>query len=181
MVGKWRTLSSEKIADLKIFDAYEKVRENPATGAQGKFVALDSADWVNIVPVTSAGNIVMVEQYRHGTDSIVLELPGGLANRGEEPSIAAARECAEETGYGSAEAPVYTGYCLPNPAFLNNKCTSFAWFDCKPLAGQTLDEHEIIDIHEFTPGQIKSMIEKGEINHGVILTAFFFFFNKFKL
>ena len=58
---------------------------------------------VVLVPVTDAGELVLVEQYRIPVKSRVMELPAGLAgdtgDRDEELKTAAQRELLEETGY----------------------------------------------------------------------------------
>ena len=58
---------------------------------------------VVLVPVTDAGELVLVEQYRIPVKSRVIELPAGLAgdtgDRDENLKTAAQRELLEETGY----------------------------------------------------------------------------------
>ena len=176
LIAKWKTLGEEKAADLKIFEAYFKERLNPNTGQRGKFVVLDSNDWVNIIPVTSEGKIVMVQQYRHGTDEITLELPGGFVNSGEEPLQGAMRECVEETGYEGENDAIFLGKNRPNPAYQSNTCHTYLWKNCTLKHEQNLDGHEDINILEFTEDQIRSLIAEGKIDHCVILTAFFFYF-----
>ncbi|MBX3044195.1 MAG: NUDIX hydrolase [Candidatus Kapabacteria bacterium] len=179
LVEIWQTLEDRFVSDLKIFRVRMKRRLNPLTKTDSEFVVLDSPNWVNIIPITTEGKIVMVEQYRHGTDNITLELPGGMAETSEDFSDAAMRECIEETGYLGIGKAEKIGEVLPNPAFLNNKCTTFVWKDCKREFQQNLDHNEIINIKEFSIGEVKSMIQSGKINHAIILNAFFFFFLKY--
>ena len=128
MITKWETIESKKTADLFIFDAYNKKRKNPKSGEIGNFTVLESPNWVNIIPVTSDNKIILIEQYRHGTDSVTIEIPGGLIERDEDTQIAGMRECTEETGFSSKELPILTGVSYPNPAYQSNKCFSYAWF-----------------------------------------------------
>ena len=181
MIVKWNTLESRLKEDLRIFKATEKTRVNPVTGDKGHFTVLESSGWVNVIPITADNKIILVEQYRHGSDSVTLEIPGGLIEPNEEPIKAAMRECTEETGYHSSEIPVLTGVSLPNPAFLNNHCYSYAWFGCKRIKEQDLDLHEVINVIELPLNEIKNYVTSGKINHSVILTAFFHFSLKFGL
>ncbi len=155
-----------------------KKRKNPETGLTSQFVMLDSPDWVNIIPVTVENKIVMIEQYRHGTDSITLELPGGMVEQGEMFIDAARRECLEETGFEGNGIPEKIGEVFPNPAFMNNKCTTFLWRECVKVSEQNLDHDELIKIKEFSFKEVKSLIENGVIRHAIILNAFFFLFLK---
>lgn len=176
MISIWETIEDKFISDYKIFKVRIKSRQHPQNGMISDFVTLDSPDWVNIIPVTPENKIVMIEQYRHGTNQITLEIPGGMIESGEEPKIAAMRECREETGYFSNSKPEEIGMVYPNPAFLNNKCTTFIWKNCTKTTLQNLDLNEIINIKEFSLQEVKSMILNGTINHAVILNAFFFLF-----
>lgn len=178
MISKWKTVEDKFIQNLKIFDVRYKKRINPKSGLASDFVVLDSPNWVNIIPITNAGKIVMVEQYRHGTDSITYELPGGMVEKGEDYANAACRECTEETGYVGTGEAIKIGEVLPNPAFMNNICTSFVWRNCSKMQEQHLDANELINIKEFSIEEVRQKIKSGEINHSIILNAFFFYFLK---
>jgi 8-oxo-dGTP pyrophosphatase MutT (NUDIX family) len=178
LVVRWKTVEDRFIADLKIFKATYKKRENPLTHVTGDFTVLESPDWVNIIALTDDNRIVMVEQFRQGSDSITLEIPGGLVDLGENPLVAARRECLEETGYEGVGEPELIGISLPNPAFQNNKCSTYLWKNCHRISDQNLDNHEIINIHLIPLNNIKDMIFNGRINHSVILTALSYYFLK---
>jgi ADP-ribose pyrophosphatase len=175
LVKKWDTLSSKEICNLKIFKAVSKDRQHPDSDVRGEFTVLESKDWVNIIPITEKGEIVLIEQYRHGVDEVSLEIPGGLVEFRENPASAAVRELQEETGYASDSEPVFLGEQQPNPAFLNNKCSTFLLENCSFSGETNFDEHEDIKVRLVKKENIESMIKSGEINHGVIITAFYFY------
>jgi len=178
MIKKWETLSEKLVGNFKIFDLLWIKRRNEELNKEGEFVVLKSPQWVNIIPITTEGNVVLIEQYRHGTDEITLEVPGGLVEKGEEPRLAAERECLEETGFAGSENAILLGENIPNPAFLTNTCHSFIWLGCKKVSGQKLDRHEDIKVIEVPLSQIKNYILEGKIKHSLVLTAFFFYFLK---
>jgi ADP-ribose pyrophosphatase len=106
---------------------------------------IDTPASVMIVPVTSAGDLVLVRQYRHNLKRDTLELPAGTLDKGEQPDEAAMRELEEETGYvmasGFSASPIGNFYSLPSET---NRYTHF--FLAKPVvrvgtpAGDTVIE-----------------------------------------
>lgn len=70
---------------------------------------------VAIVPVTDAGETILIRQFRPAVNNYVIEFPAGLNDKKESLSEAAARELVEETGYEAkemtflAEGPLSSG------------------------------------------------------------------------
>ncbi len=180
MIKSWLTKEEELSANLRIFQAKLVTRENPVSGEDGKFTVLDSPQWVNIIPITKDNKVILVKQYRHGTNEVTLEIPGGLIEKDEDPRIAGQRECLEETGFGSDKEAILLGRNRPNPAFLNNFCYSYVWFDCELIQKQELDIHEDIEVIKVPLSEIKDYILDGRIDHSLVLTAFFFYGLKYK-
>ncbi len=179
MIPKWETISKERIQELKIFRADLVKRFHPIWKKTSEFVVLDSNDWANIIPITKDNKVLLIEQFRQGSNSVTIEIPGGLIETGELPIDAARRECLEETGYSSNEDLQLLGVTQPNPAFLNNKCYTYLWTGLEPVSEQNLDSNEEINILPTEMGIVKQMIKNGEINHSIITTAFLFYFLKF--
>lgn len=179
MVKRWQTLEKNESSDLKIFRVQWFKRENQEIGKSGSFVVLDTPRWVNIIPITKDKQVVLVRQYRHGIDDITLEVPGGLVDKNEEPIDAAERECFEETGFKSMNRAILLGENFPNPAFLNNICYSFVWFDCELSGKQNLDGNEDIDVILVPLSEIPKMIIDKQIRHSLVLTAFLFYSLKY--
>src|SRR5487761_2452566 len=100
MIKLWKQISSKLLGDFRIFKLRSDLKISPRTGKEHEFFILDSVNWVNVVAVTPDQQLVMVEQYRHGTNTVELEIPGGLMDPHEsDPIVAGARELREETGY----------------------------------------------------------------------------------
>lgn len=175
MISPWETLDRTTVAELKIFTAELVRRKHPKTHAIGTFTVLDSAEWVNIIPITPENNVVMIRQYRHGTDSITLEVPGGLVEHGEHPAEAGMRECREETGYAASETALFLGATEPNPAFMNNCCHSYLWQNCLLQHSQAFDQFEDIEVELVPLAAIPDLIRQGTIRHSLTLAAFFFY------
>ena len=105
----WTLLGSRDILDEKIFRLRRDRYRFEPNGAERDFVVLDSASWVNVVPVTAEGRVVLIRQYRHGIRDVTIEIPGGMIDAGESPKAAAARELQEETGYTAESLRLLAG------------------------------------------------------------------------
>lgn len=169
-IEKWRRLSSRPLSDNRIFGLFESTTESPETGDSHKFYYIDTADWVNIVPITSDGQLVCIRQFRHGNESITLEIPGGMVDPGEDPAVSAARECFEETGYqcGSVES---LGVLAPNPALFNNSVHTFVAHDVV-LSGEIANTPTERTEVELVPMQeVPDKLLSGEIDHALVVAT----------
>ena len=76
MIKKWPKVASKIIGDYRVFKLRQDSSQSPVTGGKHDFYVLESADWINVIPITPEGMIVMIRQYRHGTEAVTLEVPG---------------------------------------------------------------------------------------------------------
>jgi 8-oxo-dGTP pyrophosphatase MutT (NUDIX family) len=172
---KWKTLSSEYVGDFHVFKLYKVQREHPVSHKISTFTSLQSNDWVNIIPITEKNEVILVEQYRHGTDEVSIEIPAGIIETDEKPILAAKRECIEETGYCSDSEPILIGSVKPNPAFLDNTCYHFLWKNVEQRYPQHLDENEDINVLKLPLNDFVERINSGNIKHSLVMSAMFFF------
>lgn len=169
----WTLLGSQYVSDHRIFRVrHDRYRFEP-TGAQRDFVVLEAPDWINVVPLTDDGRVVLVRQYRHGTRRVSLEIPGGVVDGGESPERAALRELREETGY-AARSIRLLGRVDPNPAIQGNSCSMYLAEGCHRVAELELDPFERIEVELRPLDDVPAMIRRGEICHGLVLNAFGF-------
>jgi 8-oxo-dGTP pyrophosphatase MutT (NUDIX family) len=148
------------------------VAVNPRTGQPHDMYVIENPRWVNMVPLTPNDEVILVEQWRHGTRSVQLETPGGLMDEGETALECAGRELLEETGY-QAETIVPLGTVHPNPAIQNNQLDYVLAANCRKVAEPSLDAAEDIHVRLVPLAKIPSMIRSGEITHALVINAFY--------
>ena len=171
MVKKWETKSEKSLLNAKVFKYSQVERTSQDSGKTGLFDVLECYEWVNIVALTPENEVVMVEQYRQGTDKITLEIPGGVGHPGEPIEDGAKRELEEETGYQSKEW-LKLGQVDANPAFMTNSCATYLALNCQKVSEQDLDPFEEIDVKLVPLADIPNLIREGKITHSLVVAAF---------
>ncbi len=176
MIKEWELLESKVDKDYRVFRIQSETAMSPRTNKVGRFYTIDTRDWVNVIPVTPEGKIVMIRQYRHGSREVTLEIPGGLVDE-DDPGMAAARELLEETGYAGGPAQPL-GFVNPNPAIFNNLCHTYLIENAREVSEKALDPDEDIEVVLMPPEDIPGIITSGGINHSLVIVAFHFYFQK---
>ena len=151
-------------------------------GKLGAFSVIDCPDWVNIIPVikNKDGNqFVMVCQWRHGSQEICMEFPGGIVEKGEDPETAARRELEEETAF-RAGSLVKLASLRPNPAIMSNMVHIYAAESLIPLERQNLDEDEIVDVLYVDEKEVIANMGKPPYIHSLSAAALAFYLTREK-
>jgi ADP-ribose pyrophosphatase len=118
---------------------------------------------VVLLPITPAGEVVLVRQYRYAVDRWLWELPAGSLDPGEEPEAAAVRECHEEVGKLPGRAHLI-GSLFPTPGFCDEEMLFYRLDDlAEPATAAALDEDELLEPRAFAVGTLRAMIGRGEI------------------
>jgi ADP-ribose pyrophosphatase len=127
-------------------------------------------DWCNVIAETADGQLVMIWQYRFGTDQLSLEIPGGVLDPGEEPMAAARRELREETGY-DADSFELLSVVEPNPALQNNKCWTFLARNARLVGETSFDELEDLELVLVPKDDIAKIVDDGTVTHALVVVA----------
>ncbi|MFT6115514.1 MAG: 8-oxo-dGTP pyrophosphatase MutT (NUDIX family) [Candidatus Azotimanducaceae bacterium] len=169
-IKPWVRQDSQLIADCRIFKVKKSIEVSPRSGEPSDFFVIDSADWVNVVPITEDNELVCVRQYRHGAAKITLEIPGGMVDPGELPKIAAARECLEETGYEASQL-VSLGCLSPNPALFPNSLHTWIARDVRATAQIQNESTEHTEVQLVPLSQVPDLLLSGEIDHALAVAT----------
>lgn len=170
-ISSWRVRAHRRLASYRVFDVTELDAEREDTGQTHTFFRIDSVDWANIIPITAAGEVVMIRQFRHGLGRETLEIPGGLVDGDELPGVAAARELLEETGYRAGEVREL-GAVSPNPALFGNRIHSFLATGCTKVADVHNDAAEQTMVELVPIDRIDDLLRDGTIDHALVMNAF---------
>jgi 8-oxo-dGDP phosphatase len=149
------TIIKDRWIDLRADDC-----TTPAGLSISPYYVLRYPDWAHSVCFDEADRICVVSQYRHGAARVMMELPGGVVEAGEDPLVAAQRELLEETGILGREWQA-CGNFSPNPATHTNR---FHVFACRVHSVEAPRPDASEDIrHQFLPrDELKRAIDTGE-------------------
>ena len=171
----WKRKRSERRADCRVFTVREDFCERASDARASSFFVIENPDWVNIIALKKTGEVVLIEQFRHGMENIILELPGGMIDPDENPLAAARRELLEETGF-SSENFIFIGKSHPNPAIQNNTIYHFLALDCEKTGDVKFDEHESVITKLVSLSEAENLIADGDITHSLVIAAFYYYF-----
>jgi 8-oxo-dGTP pyrophosphatase MutT (NUDIX family) len=152
------------------------VRDTDCRSPEGvlrTFTVIDCADWVIVVPVleSAAGRqFLMVLQWRHGSQELSLQFPGGVIESDEAPEAGAARELEEETAYRAGRL-TKLGTMGPNPAIMSNHVHFYLAENLVSLSNQKLDEDEFVDAVLIPEKEVLSGMGKPPYVHALSATA----------
>jgi ADP-ribose pyrophosphatase len=175
VIQPWPKISSKPLGDFRVFSVRSVAQRSPRTGLPHEFFVIDSGNWVNVVALTPDRQMVLVEQYRPGTDTVELEIPGGVIDAADHsPEAAAVRELREET-CGEGEHPRVIGRVFPNPAILSNTCFTVLVENCRIAGATQFDPAEELMTKLVPMDEVPGLVASGKIRHCLVIAALFHF------
>jgi ADP-ribose pyrophosphatase len=122
----------------------------------------ESNGFVIVVALTPERDVVLVRQYRYGVDDVIVELPAGSIDEGEDPLDCAKRELAEETGYTAQRwEPLMA---VPaEPVRSNSIVYCYIAYDARRTQPQHLDPTESIEPFVVSLDDLHAMLRRGAL------------------
>jgi 8-oxo-dGTP pyrophosphatase MutT (NUDIX family) len=175
MIQPWKKLDSKPAGDFRIFTIRSDRSVSPRTGLPHDFFVIDCVNWVNVIAITPEQQLVMVEQFRHGSNTVELEIPGGMMDTSDaSPSETGARELREETGYTGDNVKVI-GEISPNPAIMSNTCFTVMLENCRGVHAVEFDRGEDLATKLVPIADIPRLVGSGKIRHALVVVALYHF------
>lgn len=173
-VETWKRKSSKEVADCRVFKVREDLCERESNKKESTFFVIENPDWVNVIAITKNEEVVLIEQFRHGIEEVILEIPGGMIDGDEDTETAARRELLEETGF-SSDKFVLLGKSRPNPAIQNNTIFHYLALNCEKTENVSFDEHESVVTKIVSLEDANNLIADGTISPSLVIAAFHYF------
>jgi len=153
---------SEVLFNGKVFDLQVDQLEYTSGNAGVREIAVHPGGAV-IVAVTAKEKVIFVKQFRYPLQKVILELPAGKLDKGEDPFNCAVRELEEETGYKSNDI-VKLGYIYTTPGFCTETLHIFLVKNLK-AGDHNREEGEYgMEVLEYSFKEIDEMIKTGELS-----------------
>lgn len=149
-----------------------RVRQDRIRMPDGREVTMDIVEHrgaVAMLPVDEQGRIWFVWQYRHAIEKVILEIPAGTLEEGENPLLCAQRELREEIGFQAASWALL-GKIYPAPGYTSEHIYIYLAQDLTP-APLARDGDELLEPVAYAWPQVRAMLEKGEIEDAKTLVA----------
>lgn len=160
MIFEEKLISSEKIYDGAILN----LRRDKVTAVKGEAYReiIEHNGAVCMVPVTSDGKVVLVEQFRYAMGQVVLEVPAGKIDKGEtDPVKTAVRELKEETGFSAGDVR-FLGMINTSVAYSQEKIYVYGMAEL--TRGETnFDDDEAIDMKLIDFDEAYHMAVTGQL------------------
>ncbi|HLT87719.1 MAG TPA: NUDIX hydrolase [Sphingobacterium sp.] len=177
MMEKWTLLDSKYIIRRPWATLRVDKLQLPNGNIKDEYYVLEYPIWVNMVAFTEDGQLLFVRQYRHGANEIMVELPAGVVEDGEEPIEAARRELLEETGYTFTSIE-YICKLYANPATSGNLTYTYALRGGTKIQEQQLDSSEDIEVVIMEIEEAKQFLFDNKIGQALHASALFYSFQK---
>ena len=167
---KWSLERSSVVADYGVFKVLRHGVRDGQGVARRDVYTLGCRDWCNVVALTDADELVLVWQYRFGTDGLSLEVAGGVIDEGETPEDAARRELLEETGYAADRFELLLEVD-PNPAIQGNRCFTFLARGARRVGEQRFDDLEELEVVLVPKSETARLLDEGHVRHALVHSA----------
>jgi ADP-ribose pyrophosphatase len=166
----WRLRGSQYIVDSPYMRLRVDEVELPDGTIVPNYYVRESRGFVAVVALTGDDHVVLVRQYRYGSDSIHLELPAGMLLDDEDPRQCALRELAEETGYDVERCDLVAEF-YPEPVRSTASAYVYIAAGARKVRPPRLDPTEHLEVELAPVSEFRAMLADGRIDTGAAIAA----------
>ena len=161
--GPWEVLASGHLVRKPWLSVRQDRIRLPGGAIIEDYYILEYPEWVNILPVTEDGRIVLIRQYRHGARAVHYELPAGVCDPGDfDLEATARRELIEETGYGGGRWSLVSSLSA-NPGTHTNRSHTFLARGVVREREPSPEDTEEIRVRVVTVDELRRILAAGEV------------------
>ncbi|MDO4379359.1 MAG: NUDIX hydrolase [Clostridia bacterium] len=156
-----KKISRKVIYEGKIINVYNDTVLLP-NGKETHRELVEHHGGVCVAALTDEGNLLFVRQFRYPYGRVLLELPAGKLEKGEDPLSAGMRELEEECGV-VAEKVIPMGTVYPTVAYCTEIIHLFLVRELSKTR-QHLDDGEFLSVEEIPLKEAVKLVMNGEIS-----------------
>ena len=162
-------MNEKTLKDTTVFDGHlirvhvDDVELDNGTLAKREIVSHPGG--VSVAILTEENELIFVRQFRYPYKKVLLELPAGKLEPGEDPFEAVKREQREETGT-TAESYISLGEVYPTPGYCGEIIRLWACRAATQGAALQLDEDEFLATERIPLDKAVQMVLNNEIPDG---------------
>lgn len=97
----WKRLDRRTVYQTKYLSVFEDTVQFPEGSVADDYSVFTVPDGVVVVATDSDGKLIALEEYKYAIDQVILNVPAGTFEEGEDAVAVATRELREEAGYQS--------------------------------------------------------------------------------
>jgi len=163
-MDEWTTVERRVAYSCAGFDVINEQVALP-DGDRTEFDYLAEGESVVVLPFTAAGEVVVIDEWRHAVGRHNRGLPAGSIESDEPPAAAVARELREETGYTTDDVE-HLHTVEPANGFADSVFHYYVARDCHPAGEQSLDADETIEVTTTDLDSLRAEVRNGELRDG---------------
>lgn len=172
-VRSWETIERGVAHQCEAFDVVTETVRLP-DGTQSRFDYVVEPPSVVVLGFTMAGEVIVVDEYRHAVDRVALGLPGGSVEPSDDDLVAAARrELREETGYRASDI-AFLFAAEPANGLLNSTRYYHRATGCRPMDEPDRDRDETMRVREIDFDHLVDATLAGDVRDERTVAAVLF-------
>ncbi len=161
-IPKWRVTASSYVVQTSFLRLRKDSIELPDGTHIEDYYVREGRGFSVVFALTPDREVVLVRQFKYGAGRIMLELPGGLVDEGEDPAESAARELSEETGYVAKRIEFVRSFAT-EPSNSQTRMHLFIARDARKETAQRLDPTEAIEVELCPLDALRNLVGTGAI------------------